>query len=752
MSNEIDDIIINRKTKPISQKLNPCHANNLQASGLNDDAILASNCFSVSASEINRLLKRSDINTSGYAIPYPTNNGFMSNFVRIKLDAPAKPITQEDIAGIYDNEKKSAKYLSPSKSSNHLYIPTAKWPVIQDSTVPLFITEGEKKAMKACQDGYCCVGIAGIYAYLTDQKLIPDFNLINLKERDVYIVYDGDKVSKPNVAQAELRLCEELKELGANVYIVDLPEKYKLDDFLIEEGKAKFDELVKASKIVNNPDRIRSRVNLIRGGKAKPHKKKQELAKFIVADLESLGKFVVNDDKAYITFDSNNQLFEIDEKNKRLSAFMEDRYRLNITEIECQYVIEHMKSHCLNHGNKTNLFKHHYYDKTSKNLYMSKFNGMMYRIDGVKIDLLQNGTDGVLFQDESNWEPFEYLGPNSDRDYLAEYFVDPVNFNSSSDVVLSKDEQKALWLSCIYSYCFESIQPTKPLVLFLGPKGSGKSSTLKWVLNLFFGNKAMIETISKDKEQDFVAIVCSNPLAFFDNVDGSIPWLNDKLATLSTGGAISMRELYKTNSKVTYYPRPFISITARTPKFKRDDVVERLLIFNVATLEEKMPENRLNQMRLEKRNLIMTDLMNDLNIIVKALKEDTEEFKTGYRMADWAELVWKIAKIVGMGDRVPEILNKMEDAQNDFFFEDELLIEALNEFLAISGNSGKYFTARELLDKLKVLIPEIEDKYWSPQSLAQYLKNIEKNLKTEYEFKTRKVNGEPTQYSFKRLK
>ena len=37
MSNEIDDIIINRKTKPISQKLNPCHANNLQASGLNDD-------------------------------------------------------------------------------------------------------------------------------------------------------------------------------------------------------------------------------------------------------------------------------------------------------------------------------------------------------------------------------------------------------------------------------------------------------------------------------------------------------------------------------------------------------------------------------------------------------------------------------------------------------------------------------------------------------------------------------------------
>ena len=94
----------------------------------------------------------------------------------------------------------------------------------------------------------------------------------------------------------------------------------------------------------------------------------------------------------------------------------------------------------------------------------------------------------------------------------------------------------------------------------------------------------------------------------------------------------------------------------------------------------------------------------------------------------------------------------MEDAQNDFFFEDELLIEALNEFLAKPNNSGKYFTAKALLKELTNIQSDITCKYTSAKSLAQYLKNVEKNLKSMYEFKTSNIKGEPKQYSFKRLK
>src|SRR5262249_40074735 len=115
------------------------------------------------------------------------------------------------------------------------------------------ITEGEKKSLKACQDGFPCVGVTGIWCWTAnndkdendrvvgDYKLISDFTEVKWTGRKVYIVFDSDASKKKSIRSAEKALNETLEDRGVTVVVVRLPdgkegEKTGRDDFLVEHG------------------------------------------------------------------------------------------------------------------------------------------------------------------------------------------------------------------------------------------------------------------------------------------------------------------------------------------------------------------------------------------------------------------------------------------------------------------------------------------------------------------------------------
>jgi len=378
---------------------------------------------------------------------------------------------------------------------------------------------------------------------------------------------------------------------------------------------------------------------------------------------------------------------------------------------------------------------------------------MMYRLNGYVVEAVPNGTDGILFLDDPSYEPYEYLGEEIKTEYLSKLYVDPINFTLSKDVLLSQGEQRGFWLLNIFSIFFESLLPTKPIALFLGQKGSGKTSTSSWLLSLLFGSRVRVLSMGKDKEDAFLASICHDYLVVYDNVDGKISWLNDHLAAVATGAGIVRRQLYTTNTSIRLSPRVFIFLTSRTPNFKRDDVVDRLLIFNVETFKKFESEEQLRKERADKRNEVWSELLNDLNSIVKHLKkEDGSEFKTNHRMADWAKLVWRIGKIVGVENKIELALDKLQHEQSEFLLEDEPIAQALEIWTDIPGYEVKNLTAKELLDELGAVFPEIKNTYKSPKSLAQKLTHIEKNLKIFYEIQTDREEGKAKTYSFRKLK
>jgi KaiC/GvpD/RAD55 family RecA-like ATPase len=216
-------------------RLRDGHLRELRASGLSDETIAASGIYSVSAAEASDLL--------GYgvgpalAFPYPANGHGAPPFIRVKLDHAGSD---------------GKRYRTRTGAGNRLYIPPLVSPtLLADVATPLFITEGEKKCLKAAQEGLACVGLAGVWNWKTTKgksgPTIPlsDFDALPLRNRTVYIVFDSDIVTNDKVKKAEAALAAELARRGATVSAIRLAAgpggaKVGLDDYLLAQSVEAF--------------------------------------------------------------------------------------------------------------------------------------------------------------------------------------------------------------------------------------------------------------------------------------------------------------------------------------------------------------------------------------------------------------------------------------------------------------------------------------------------------------------------------
>jgi putative DNA primase/helicase len=136
------------------------HLADLRRSGLTDETIAAAGLYSLSAAEAQALLERDDVGP-GMAIPY-AGCTFRTGtpYVRVRLDVPLL------IRG------HPARYLTKRGERNRLYVPPmVSLSILSDPTIPLVVTEGEKKALKACQEGILCIALAGVWCWKTR---VPD--------------------------------------------------------------------------------------------------------------------------------------------------------------------------------------------------------------------------------------------------------------------------------------------------------------------------------------------------------------------------------------------------------------------------------------------------------------------------------------------------------------------------------------------------------------------------------------------------
>ncbi len=156
---------------------------------------------------------------------------------------------------------KPIKYETPQGVAPVLDIAPLTRADIDDPTKPLIITEGAKKADAAASQGLCAINLSGVHGFRgTNAKggvtALPDWENIALKDRDgkgrmVFVAYDSDVTTKPQVESALRRLCAFLQQRGAVVKEIRLDknangDKTGLDDFFAGGGdRAKLFELAR---------------------------------------------------------------------------------------------------------------------------------------------------------------------------------------------------------------------------------------------------------------------------------------------------------------------------------------------------------------------------------------------------------------------------------------------------------------------------------------------------------------------------
>jgi hypothetical protein len=137
---------------------------------------------------------------------------------------------------------KAVKYETPTGARMALDVPPACRAALADPRIPLFVTEGVRKADAAASAGLCCVALLGVWNYRGTNEAggstaLADWESVALKERVVHIVFDSDVMTKPAVHGALARLKAFLEGRGAHVLLVYLPSaeggaKVGLDDYL----------------------------------------------------------------------------------------------------------------------------------------------------------------------------------------------------------------------------------------------------------------------------------------------------------------------------------------------------------------------------------------------------------------------------------------------------------------------------------------------------------------------------------------
>jgi hypothetical protein len=195
--------------------LAPEHLANLRESGLSNETIARQRLCSVPPGMIPPLLGF-DIPAirSAMVLPFPDTRGGWMDHVRLKM-----------FPSLTDRNGRATKYLQPRGSGVRLFFPLATLHEALYNSTPLWLVEGEKKSLAVAQLGLPAVGFCGINGWHSggSQQLLPDFQAIDLRNRVVELVPDGDVATNPHVTSGAERFAEALEARGAQVRLVRLP-------------------------------------------------------------------------------------------------------------------------------------------------------------------------------------------------------------------------------------------------------------------------------------------------------------------------------------------------------------------------------------------------------------------------------------------------------------------------------------------------------------------------------------------------
>lgn len=683
--------------------------NDLKRSGLDGSDAHTMGIRELTHKHVRARTKNHLLNTSGYSIPYFDDSGQKLDYWRIRFHEEQP-----------DKEGKPYRYTQTKGSMPELYLPpNMDWTADINT---LCITEGEKKAFKACKEGIPCMALGGVYSFQSKKrnvKLLPYLGQIARKVK-IEIAFDADFRTNPEVRRAAHRLAHQMRMAGCkSVTFVVLPDKMKLDDYLCQHSAKEF------GKLPREEYTVRDQCEAVRAlPKLRPRERHQMIFKIVTDDMRRWWaghRVKMGDTEALYIFDKRaSRLYPFDNaKDGELIARLNYLYGINGSEPEWSWLHDELSSHYRRTATPSQIFELSAAGKSKLYIYNGD-HGMLRVTASGRCETKPNGYAGKLFR----YPAMEKVDVADTADASAmQLLVKAPHLKAAGSY---KCKHMRLLLECwIWSMFFPHLMPTRPLLLLYGPRGSRKTSTGLRIKQSIFGASQTVSSVEPDKPRDVAAALMNDYLVVLDNLDGAHKGVENLLAVAATGGEHVERKLYANGQKHSQPLDSFVIATSRDPQpFRRDDVVNRLLLLNLDCADQFVAESVIRKQTAENRPRFWRYVLDTLPKILRELEQPTAR-PSEYRLADFANFCFAVAPAIGRTEEeVREALAAHEGHKDGFELETSSLPGALSS--ALKKGPIKSVKAKQLLDALREADPDFQ--YRSPVSLGKAIQHAKRGL------------------------
>lgn len=394
----------------------------------------------------------------------------------------------------------------------------------------------------------------------------------------------------------------------------------------------------------------------------------------------------------------------VSKRSKRFCDYLVYNYGLAQSERLTSQVVEHIAGQVAAESSQVDTARFSFWDDEEQALYLSMYNGKSLRLDGGGMREVPNGTRVLFLDDHGGSMPYPQRTFPSGQ--LRRELTDGLNLTDSLGA--SVEAQRDLAFLWMIAACFPQYFPSKPLAIFTGDFGSGKTTAVGNFQLAVQGNKK-IHNVQKTDEADFyIKLIRSTPVCLLDNLDTFYPWLADILCSYATGGSWERRKFYNQIDSLIIKPQTFIAITTRNPShFARVDLADRSIFFSFKRIDTELgftDDGAAPLNLLKARPQLISELLFLMNKVIAVLK-DSEPRPSAYRMSRFANFCLAAGPAVGIPlERVEKALAEAEKARQMVSGAMNPLVTMIEVLLARHGYESIAGTAAEIVDNY--LAPE----------------------------------------------
>ena len=465
---------------------------------------------------------------------------------------------------------------------------------------------------------------------------------------------------------------------------------------------------------------------------------RQRMVDVVLDALRQRGRFFFHADhrnfQSCMFFDSHQKLL-LPIASDQFLAWLAGYIGINRTERNFNSIVAAIQDEALTGKRTTGLTPEIYWAARPGALYLSNGDGHAVKISAGRVELVDNGTDDVLFYAGRTLRPWTLTDP-----------VDPVKscrlFSDMKAVVPHAGDLLRLWLLSL-----PTNQRCKPPLVFSGPIGGGKTRVAVGVSELY-GIVPRVLKMNDTKETDFWTSLDAGGLVCFDNADTHVKWLADALAAASTDGANEKRRLYSDSDIIHQRARAWVFLTSMNPTFASDaGLSDRLLVIRLERRNSETAESALSEEIAKHRN-------SGLSFIAKTLSRamaDTAPVPEGLnrRHPDFAAFAVRLGRAIGREAEAVAALRAAEADKAAFNLENDDLGAGLLELLP--AGSSLSVSAAELLGRLQEMDVYFSDPRWTVKRLGKRLAKLWPHIESMFQARSETGHGRVVIYSFRRV-